>query len=94
LPTILSDTLDKLTLTIPKTVSGVAALQELATQYKATTNASTQLDILQQFTALQTEGLVSGQSALIEYDFFLNTELKEAIATFKKQLTAQELSCQ
>ncbi len=93
LPTKLSDTLDELTLKIPKTVSGVTTLQDLAEQYKNVTEPSAQLGILQQFTTLQTEGLVTGQSALIEYDFFLNTELKDTIATFTKAITAQELSC-
>jgi hypothetical protein len=94
MPAKLSETLDELTLRIPQTVTAVASLQELAEQYKAATDATVQLDILQQFTELQLEGGVTGQTALIEYDFFLNTELKDTIAAFKKALTAQELSCQ
>lgn len=94
LSTKLSETLDEMTLRIPQTVTAVTKLQILAQKYKESTEASEQLDLLQQFTEMQTEGQVTGQTALIEYDFFLNSELKDSIATFKKALTAQELSCQ
>jgi len=93
LPEELGDTLDELLVTVPSTVSTVVTLQDLAAKYASTTSASGQLGLLQQFSALQSEGLIQGQTALIEYDFYLKTELKDLIDTLTEAIEDEENVC-
>lgn len=92
-PTKVQDTLDELTVKVPVTASAVAKLQDLSDKFDASTLASEQIQLYQQFTTLQTGGLISGQTAVIEYDFFLNSELKRILDTFKKDIISAEKSC-
>lgn len=93
LPDVLTDTLDELVVQVPITVSSVVTLQKLNEKWASTTSSSGQLDLMQQLSALQSEGLLQGQTALVEYDYFLNSELKEFVADFKKAILAEENSC-
>lgn len=93
LPDTLSKTLTDISAKLPKTISTVITLQDLAEKYASSTSAAEQLQFLQQLTALQSQNLLSGQAAVVEYDYFLNSELKTVIADFKKKLKAAVVGC-
>jgi hypothetical protein len=93
LPDALSKTLSEVSAKLPKTVGTVITLQDMAETFASTTDSGGQLALLQQLSALQTQGLLSGQAAAIEYDFFLNSELKVFIADFKKKIAEEVKGC-
>ncbi len=93
IPTALSDTLGQVSTRLPTTIATVMVLQDLATKYASTTSSSEQLQLLEQLASLETEGLLSGQAAVVELDYFLTSELKVFIADFKKQLAAEATAC-
>lgn len=93
LPDALSTTLTQVSAKLPKTIATVLTLQDMAETYASTTSSGGQLQLLQQLTALQSQGALSGQAALIETDFFLNSELKTFIADFKKKLAEEVKGC-
>ena len=93
LPDALSGTLTAISLKLPTTISTVITLQDLTETYATTTSAAGRLALLEQLSALQSEGLLSGQAAVVEYDYFLNTELKTFIVDFKKKITDEIAGC-
>lgn len=93
IPIELVDTLDELTEKIPVTVSTIISLQDLSAQFDEATLASQQLRILQNLSSLQTAGLISGQTAAVEYDYFLNFELKEIIRIFTNDIQNEKNAC-
>lgn len=94
IPDKLSDTLDDLTKKVPTTVSTVLALQDLSEKYDAATSAQEQLELLEEFTSMQSNGLISGQAAAVQYDYLLNSDLKKIIDQLKKDITAQVTKCE
>lgn len=89
LTTIFNDVVRK----VPTTVSTIVVLQDLSRKFASSTDAEVQLELMQQFTALQSEGLLTGQTAVIEYEYFIQTELKAIIAELKKNIELEKKSC-
>lgn len=93
MPTELEDTVANLLVHVPETVTAVIELQELAERYETSNSSSAQLNILKELSAMQAAGQLSGQPAVIKYDFFLNSDLKEIIDAFEKDIEKVENSC-
>jgi hypothetical protein len=93
LPSKFSSKLNELVEDIPKTISAVVDLEELVTAYEAASSAQAQLDVLNQFTAMQSNGSISGKTGLIEYEYYLKNELKEEIEDFEEKIKDEEESC-
>jgi hypothetical protein len=93
LPDALSTTLVQLSAKLPTTIGTVIALQDMVEEFASTTSAAGQLRLLEQLTGLQSQGLLSGQAAVVEYDYFLNSELKVFIADFKKKIIEEVKGC-
>lgn len=78
---------------VPETISTVITLEELSEQYEAASSAQQQVQILTRFTNLQSQGLISGQTAVIEYEYYLNSQLKSEIEEFEEKIKDEEESC-
>jgi len=92
-PRSLEEKLAELLKEVPQTIETIIALEELSKQYKAANSPTAELEILKEFSVLQTGGLLSGQTSVIQNEFYLNNELKSVIETFKKDIIAEEKSC-
>jgi hypothetical protein len=93
IPTTLSTTLTQISTRLPATISTVITLQEMADQFNETTDTAGQLGLLEQLSNMQSQGLLSGQTAVVEYDYFLNSELKPFIIDFRKQVASEVRGC-
>ena len=80
-------------LQVPITVTSVVTLQDLSTKYEEADSSREQLSLLKQFADLQGEGVLGGQGAVIEYDYYLNSELKELIKSFIEEIEDEENAC-
>ena len=93
IPSELSAALNDLLKQVPKTASTVLTLNKLSDQYDQANSTSAQLQTLQQFATLQSNGSIGGQAAVVKYDYFLNTTLKQLTDQFKKDIATQKNSC-
>ncbi|MFM2381645.1 MAG: hypothetical protein RLZZ76_412 [Candidatus Parcubacteria bacterium] len=87
--TTLTQMQQKMTTTIPT----ILALQTMAEQYASSTSSNVQLNLLQQLSVLQSQKKLSGQSTVVELDFFLNSELKPFITEFKRKIATEVQGC-
>jgi hypothetical protein len=93
IPTNLSNALEELLVQVPKTITTVLALQELSNAYTNATDAQTQSALLQQLTSLQSAGEVLGQTAIMEYQYYISSELQNTINAFIEDISDEEDAC-
>jgi len=93
LPSQFTSKLNELVADVPTTINTIVDLEELVTAYESASSAQAQLAVLNQFTTLQSNGLISGQTAVIQYEYYLNNELRGMIEDFEEEISAEEESC-
>lgn len=92
-PETLTDKLDELLEEVPATIENVVTLESLLDAYTKATNPAGQLSALRQLSDLQSNGTLSGRTAVIQYDFYLKSELKSEITTLEEAIEDAEDSC-
>lgn len=92
-PASLGDTVDELVERIPETIATIIKLEDLSNHYDEAGSSSEQLQILQEFTALQSSGAIAGQTAFIEYQYYINNELKNQVEDFQQEIEDELTSC-
>jgi hypothetical protein len=92
-PETLEEELDDLSEQVPKTVSSVITLDSMLRAYKKDTSTAGQLNILKQLTAMQSEGKISGRTAVIQYEYYLGTELPTLIDDLLEDIEDAEDAC-
>ena len=92
-PATLASELDDLVEETPKTIDTIVKLEDLSTQFDEAGSSQAQLQVLQQFSNLQTSGALSGQTAVIQYEYYLNSQLKNEVKEFKEAIEDEEASC-
>ncbi len=93
IPDALSTTLVQISAKLPTTIGTVITLQDMVEEFASSTSAAGQSQILQELSSMQSQGILSGQPAVVEYDYFLNSELKPFIVDFKKKIAAEVKGC-
>ncbi len=93
LPEEFSDKLDELTEDVPNTVEAVVTLEAMLEAYEENTSSQGQLQILQQLSRMQTEGQLSGKTAVIQYENYLRNQLRSDIDEFEEEIEDEEDSC-
>jgi hypothetical protein len=93
IPTALSNTLSEISAKLPTSISTVLTLQDMAEEFASTTDTTGQLRLLEQLSTLQSNGLLNGQAAVVELDFFISSELRPFLADFRKKIAEEVKGC-
>jgi hypothetical protein len=93
LPSEFSTKLNDLVEDIPKTIATIVELEQLVEDFEAASSAQAQLNVLNRFTTLQSNGSIAGKTALIQYEFYLDSELDGKIEDFKEKIKDEEEGC-
>ncbi len=91
-PASLGSTLTDLVEDTPKTIDTIVKLESLSSQYEDAGSSQEQLSVLKEFTNLQTSGKLSGQTAVIQYEF-MQTQLQTQVEEFEEEIEDEEASC-
>ena len=93
LPPELRGVLTEFTPKVIATGEIVVQLSDMALAYASSTSASDKGRLLTQLESMRTDGKISGLPIALEYEQFLNVDLKNFIAAFKKDTNYVEVSC-
>ncbi len=91
-PATLASTLDDLVEDAPQTINTIVKLEDLSSRYEDANSSQEQLQILQEFTTLQTSGALSGQTAVIQYQY-LQSQLADETSEFEEEIEDEVTSC-
>ena len=92
-PASLSDKLDELIAEVPTTIETVVALESLLEEYQQSNDPSSQLSALRKLSQMQSEGVLAGRTAVIQYDFYLKSELRSEVEDLTEALEDEIDSC-
>lgn len=92
-PESLSDKLDELLVEVPETIGAVVKLEALLENYDENAGAQAQMQILQQLSNMQRDGELSGRTAVIQYDFYLKSELRSEATKLREDIDDEVDSC-
>lgn len=92
-PESFTDKLDELLEEVPVTIENVVTLESLLEAYTKGTTPAQQLTPLRELSNLQSNGTLSGRTAVIQYDFYLKSELKTGITELEEAIEDAEDSC-
>jgi len=93
LPEAFTDKLDELVAEVPTTVNTVVELEEMLENSQDSESSQGQLQTLQQLSRMQSEGKLSGRTAVIELQNYLQNDLRPKIKEFEEALQDEEDSC-
>jgi hypothetical protein len=88
-----TDKLEELLVEIPETLNTLIALEGLVTALEEANSTQEQLPIFTELSRMQSEGLLGGQTAVIEYEYYLNTELRPLIQEFEADIESEVDGC-
>ena len=92
-PDEFTDKLSELLVEVPETLNTLIALEGLVTALEDANSTQEQLPIFTELSRMQSEGLLGGQTAVIEYEFYLSTELRPLIQEFVADIEAEVEGC-